>query len=121
MPTILKITTNPVNVKMVVLLLIETFAKKEVIFEFLFSLISILLFETKLKRVGSKVKVMMNDVINPKVIIHPKSMIGLIPLKTNDKKAKIVVKTVYNIGQNILLVVKEIIEKISFVGKSFLS
>ena len=30
--------------------------------------------------------------IKPKVIIHPKSIIGLIPLKTKDKNAQIVVK-----------------------------
>ena len=36
----------------------------------------------------------MNEVINPKVIIQPKSIIGFIPLKTKDKKAHIVVKTV---------------------------
>ena len=39
-------------------------------------------------------KVIKNDVIRPKVIIHPKSMIGLMPLKIKDKKAHIVVKTV---------------------------
>ena len=32
--------------------------------------------------------------ITPKVIIQPKSIIGLIPLKTKDKKAHIVVRTV---------------------------
>ena len=35
-----------------------------------------------------------NETINPKVIIQPKSIIGLIPLKTKDKKAQIVVRTV---------------------------
>ena len=35
-----------------------------------------------------------NETINPKVIIHPKSIIGLIPLKTKDKNAHIVVSTV---------------------------
>ena len=34
------------------------------------------------------------DEIKPKVIIHPKSIIGLIPLKTRDKNAQMVVKTV---------------------------
>ena len=34
------------------------------------------------------------EVINPNVIIHPKSIIGFIPLNTKDKKAHIVVKTV---------------------------
>ena len=32
--------------------------------------------------------------LNPIVIIHPKSIIGLIPLNIKDKKAQIVVKTV---------------------------
>ena len=34
------------------------------------------------------------DVINPNVIIHPKSITGLMSLNINDKKAHIVVKTV---------------------------
>ena len=34
------------------------------------------------------------ETIKPKVIIHPKSIIGLIPLKIKDKKAQIVVRTV---------------------------
>ena len=49
---------------------------------------------TRFNKVGRRVKVMMNDVINPKVIIQPKSIIGLISLKINDKKAIMVVKTV---------------------------
>ena len=53
-----------------------------------------LLLDIKIKSVGSKVKVIINDVINPKVIIQPKSIIGLIPLKTKDKKAHMVVRTV---------------------------
>ena len=48
----------------------------------------------------------MNEVIKPKVIIQPKSIIGFISLKTKERKAITVVKTVYKIGQNILLVVK---------------
>ena len=64
---------------------------------------------------------MINDVINPKVIIQPKSIIGLISLKIKDRKAKTVVKTVYKIGQNILLVVKEMISKLFLSGKSFLN
>ena len=54
----------------------------------------VLLFFTKLNKLGSKVKVIINDVINPKVIIKPKSMTGLISLKIKDKKAIIVVKAV---------------------------
>ena len=68
--------------------------KKEVILEFFSSLIFIFILETKFKRVGSNVNVMIKDVINPRVIIHPKSIIGLMPLKTKDKKAHTVVRTV---------------------------
>ena len=39
-------------------------------------------------------KVTIIETSNPKVIIHPKSIIGLIPLKIKDRKAQIVVKTV---------------------------
>ena len=70
----------------------------------------------KFKRVGRRVKVIIKDVINPKVIIQPKSIIGFIPLKIRDKKANIVVKTVYKIGQNILLVVRDMISKLFFAG-----
>ena len=80
--------------------------KKLVIFEPPSSLTLIFSIGTKLNNVGSSVKVIVNDVINPKVIIHPKSIIGLISLNINDKKAIIVVRAVYRIGQNILLVVK---------------
>ena len=59
---------------------------------------------------------MINDVIKPIVIIQPKSIIGLISEKINERKAIIVVKTVYNIGQNILLVVKIIKSKIFLSG-----
>ena len=72
-------------------------------------------FGTKLMSVGSNVKVIMKDIINPKVIIHPKSIIGLISLKIRERKAMIVVKTVYKIGQNILFVV------IIIKSKTFLS
>ena len=41
-------------------------------------------FGTKLIRVGSNVNVIKNEVINPKVIIHPKSIIGFISLKIKD-------------------------------------
>ena len=40
------------------------------------------------------VNVIKNEVINPKVIIHPKSIIGLMPLKIRERKAQIVVNTV---------------------------
>ena len=58
------------------------------------SVIHSIALKKRFKRVGNKVKEIINDVINPKVIIHPKSIIGFIPLNTKDKKAHIVVKTV---------------------------
>ena len=54
----------------------------------------IFLLGAKFKRVGSKVKVIMNEVINPNVIIQPKSIIGFIPLNIKDKNANMVVRTV---------------------------
>ena len=71
---------------------------------------------TKLIKDGSKVKVIINDVIKPSVIIQPKSIIGLIPLKIKDRKAIIVVRAVYRIGQNILFVVKVINSRIFLFG-----
>ena len=90
----LKIITIPVSPKIIFLLLSEISPKKVVIFEFCSFLIDIFLVGTKLKSVGSKVNVMIKDVIKPKVIIHPKSIIGFISLKIKDKKANTVVKTV---------------------------
>ena len=52
---------------------------------------------------GNKRNVTNKETINPKVIIQPKSIIGFIPLKIKDKKAQIVVKTVYRIGNIIFL------------------
>ena len=91
-------------------------AKKDVINELLYLLNEIFSFGTKLIRVGSNVKVIINDVIKPRVIIQPKSIIGFISLKIRDKNAMIVVKTVYSIGQYILLVVKFIKSKIFLLG-----
>ena len=51
------------------------------------------------------------------VIIHPKSIIGLISLKIKDKKAIIVVKTVYKIGQNIFQLLRLINLKYVLSGK----
>ena len=65
---------------------------------------------------GRRVKVITKDVINPKVIIHPKSIIGFISLKIRDRKAITVVNTVYKIGQNIFSVVNLIRSKIFFSG-----
>ena len=39
-------------------------------------------------------KVTNKETIKPRVIIHPKSIIGLMPLKINDRNAQTVVKTV---------------------------
>ncbi len=69
-------------------------------------------FLPKINKGDKRVKVIINDVIKPKVIIQPKSMIGFISLKIKERNAIIVVKTVYNIGQNILFVVKFINSKI---------
>ena len=43
---------------------------------------------------GNNKNVTKNETINPKVIIQPKSIIGLIPLNIKDKNAHIVVSTV---------------------------
>ena len=48
----------------------------------------------KFNKVGRRVKVIINDVINPRVIIQPKSIIGFISLKIRDKNAITVVRTV---------------------------
>ena len=50
--------------------------------------------ESKFIKEGKSKKVTIKETINPKVIIHPKSIIGFIPLKTKDKNAQIVVSTV---------------------------
>ena len=43
---------------------------------------------------GNNKKVTNNETVKPKVIIQPKSIIGFIPLKTKDKNAHMVVRTV---------------------------
>ena len=58
-----------------------------------FTLISFF-YEKILNSDGNNKKVINKETVNPKVIIQPKSIIGLIPLNTKDKKAQIVVKTV---------------------------
>ena len=50
--------------------------------------------ESKLIKDGNNKNVTTNETNNPNVIIQPKSIIGLIPLKTKDKNAQIVVSTV---------------------------
>ena len=72
----------------------DIFPKEEIILDSVLSFIKVLLPFTRLNRLGSNVKVIIKDVIKPKVIIKPKSMTGLISLKTKDKKAIIVVKAV---------------------------
>ena len=57
----------------------------------------------------------------PTVIIHPKSIMGLMSLNIRDRKAQIVVSTVYNIGQNILLEVQSIASLFEIFGFSFLN
>ena len=46
------------------------------------------------KMTGNKVKVIDKDTSSPTVIIHPKSIIGLMPLNISDKKAQMVESTV---------------------------
>ena len=54
-----------------------------------------LLFLSKiLKKIGRRVNVIIKDINSPNVIIHPKSIIGFIPLKIKDRKAQMVVNTV---------------------------
>ena len=72
----------------------EIFAKKDVILESTSSLIRVSLFLTKPNKVGSKVNVIINEVIRPKVIIQPKPIIGFISLKIKDRKAIMVVNAV---------------------------
>jgi len=94
MPIMLKTITKTVIEKIVVLFFIETSPKNLVILELLCSLMVVFSEDKKFNIVGNKVKVIIKDVIKPRDIIHPKSIIGLISLKINDKKAQIVVKTV---------------------------
>ena len=78
-----------------ILLFFAILANIDVIKDFSFCLIFISLFEEKiLNKDGINVKVTNNDTIRPKVIIQPKSIIGLIPLNIKDKNAQIVVSTV---------------------------
>ena len=90
----LKIIIKEVIEKIVFELLIEILAKKFVIIDLFVSFISILSLDKKFKIVCNNVKVTVKDVIKPKVIIHPKSITGLISLKINDKNAHMVVSTV---------------------------
>ena len=89
-----EILSSPVVIKIGLLKFNEIFPNKSVIFESTFSFFKIKLYFTILNKDGSKVKVIIKEVTNPKVIIQPKSIIGFISLKINDKKAIIVVKAV---------------------------
>ncbi len=55
---------------------------------------------------GSNIIDTNSEMNNPRVIIHPKSITGLMSQKINDKNANAVVKTAYNIGIKILVVVR---------------
>ena len=80
--------------KIIFFLFIYKIPKNDVIFDFCsFDNETLLLF-TKFNKVGRRVNVITNEVIKPKVIIQPKSIIGFISLKINDRKAQIVVSTV---------------------------
>ena len=63
------------------------FLNSFVIFETSSLLTDIFFVGAKFNRIGSNVNVIINDVINPKVIIQPKSIIGFISLKIKDKNA----------------------------------
>ena len=81
--------------KIRILLFLVNEANAEVMKDFSVSLIFIsFVDENKCNKEGSNKNVTNNETISPKVIIHPKSIIGFIPLKTKDKKAHIVVNTV---------------------------
>ena len=65
-------------------------------------------------KAGKNKKVEKNEMISPIVIIQPKSITGLISLKTSDKKAQIVVSTAYRIGKKIVSEVLLILILVSF-------
>ena len=84
-----------VEPKIIILFLLVKDPNAEVITEFSVSLRPLSFSEeSKVIKEGNNKKVTKSETINPKVIIHPKSIIGLIPLKTKDKNAHIVVRTV---------------------------
>ena len=55
---------------------------------------------------GSNIIETNSEINNPSVIIHPKSITGLMSQKINDKNANAVVKTAYKIGVKIFVVVR---------------
>ena len=83
-----------VVINMMLLLFKEKLPSISVIFDLFCSLMLALSLKKILRRDGRRVNEIINDINKPKVIIQPKSIIGLISLTTNERKAKIVVKTV---------------------------
>ncbi len=71
-----------------------------------------------LTNAGRNRKVVIKETISPIVIIQPKSITGLISLKTKDKNAHIVVKTAYKIGNKIDLDVCSILKSQLFLNSS---
>ena len=119
MPRMLIVITMIVDAKIVLVLFCATPLRKEVILDF-FSFWKNEFFVEKIFKIdGSKVKVIIRETKRPNAIIHPKSIIGLIPLNIRDKKAQIVVRTVYKIGKNILLEVQSITSLFEIFGFSF--
>ena len=81
------------NIK--ILLFLVKVPNVDVIMDFSVSLTFVSLSHEKIfNKEGSNKNVTNIEIINPNVIIQPKSIIGFIPLNTKDKKAHIVVKTV---------------------------
>ena len=87
-----RIDMNPFQID--TLYLRESIPRNTVTLDSLSSLTDIFFIGIKFSKVGSRVNVTVNEVINPKVIIQPKSIIGLISLNIKDKKAITVVNTV---------------------------
>ena len=94
-PTILATTIIEVILKIKIPAFLATHPSIEVINDFSVSFTLISFSDEKIfNNDGKRRKVTDKETINPKVIIQPKSIIGLIPLKINDKNAQMVVKTV---------------------------
>ncbi len=93
-PIALRIITIKVVTKINLVFFCEILLKVLVIIDLPSSFITSVFSVIKFKVVGNNVNVITNEVISQRVIIHPKSMTGLISLKIRDKKAQIVVKTV---------------------------
>ena len=93
-PIALRIITIKVVPKINLVFFCEILLKVLVIFDLFSSFIISVFSVIKFKVAGNNVNVIIKEVINPKVIIQPKSMMGLMSLIIKDKKAQIVVKTV---------------------------